>query len=75
MSTPTATETTSPNKSTVGNMDTKSDIEEKSIAEAAAIGLLIVDDETDFRESAARYFSRKGFNVDQAEDGEEALNV
>lgn len=39
------------------------------------IDLLIVDDETDFRESASRYFARLGFRVDQAEDGEEALNV
>ena len=39
------------------------------------IDLLIVDDEADFRESACRYFARKGFRVDQAEDGEEALNV
>ena len=39
------------------------------------ISLLIVDDETDFRESACRYFNRVGFKVDQAEDGEEALNV
>ncbi len=37
--------------------------------------VLIVDDESDFRESAARYFTRLGFRVDQAEDGEEALNV
>lgn len=41
----------------------------------STINLLIVDDETDFRESACRYFSRKGFRVDQAEDGEEAINV
>lgn len=44
-------------------------------AEGAPIRLLVVDDETDFRESAARYFTRLGFDVDQAEDGEEALNV
>lgn len=37
--------------------------------------LLIVDDEADFRESASRYFRKKGFRVDEAEDGEEALNV
>ncbi len=42
---------------------------------SAEISLLIVDDERDFRESAARYFARLGFRVDQAEDGEEALNV
>ncbi len=39
------------------------------------IDLLIVDDETDFRESACRYLKRLGFRVDEAEDGEEALNV
>ena len=39
------------------------------------VQLLIVDDETDFRESACRYLRRMGFGVDEAEDGEEALNV
>ncbi len=39
------------------------------------IDLLIVDDELDFRESACRYLKRIGFRVDEAEDGEEALNV
>ena len=39
------------------------------------IDLLIVDDEVDFRESACRYLKRIGFRVDEAEDGEEALNV
>ncbi|MEZ6095377.1 MAG: response regulator [Pirellulaceae bacterium] len=39
------------------------------------VSLLIVDDETDFRESACRYLGRIGFDVDEAEDGEEALNV
>ena len=39
------------------------------------IDLLIVDDETDFRESACRYLKRIGFRVDEAEDGEEALNI
>ena len=39
------------------------------------IDLLIVDDESDFRESACRYLKRMGFRVDEAEDGEEALNV
>ena len=39
------------------------------------IDLLIVDDEADFRESACRYLKRIGFRVDEAEDGEEALNV
>ncbi len=44
-------------------------------AKPVNISLLIVDDETDFRESACRYFARMGFRVDEAEDGEEALNV
>ena len=39
------------------------------------IDLLIVDDENDFRESACRYLKRIGFRVDEAEDGEEALNI
>ena len=39
------------------------------------IDLLIVDDESDFRDQAYNYFKRVGFQVDQAEDGEEALNV
>lgn len=39
------------------------------------IDLLLVDDETDFRESACRYLKRVGFRVDEAEDGEEALNI
>jgi len=39
------------------------------------IDLLLVDDETDFRESACRYLKRLGFRVDEAEDGEEALNI
>lgn len=39
------------------------------------IDLLIVDDEPDFRESACRYMKRIGFRVDEAEDGEEALNI
>jgi DNA-binding NtrC family response regulator len=48
---------------------------DSQLPEPSQIELLIVDDEPDFRESAARYFSRLGFRVDQAEDGEEALNV
>ncbi len=39
------------------------------------IDLLLVDDEVDFRESACRYLKRIGFRVDEAEDGEEAINV
>ncbi len=75
MSMPTAPERPLPELSSAGKMDAKPETEEKSIAQAAAIDLLVVDDEADFRESAARYFARKGFIVDQAEDGEEAINV
>ncbi len=39
------------------------------------IDLLIVDDESDFRESACRYLKRLGFRVEEAEDGEEAVNI
>ena len=39
------------------------------------IELLIVDDEADFRDQAVLYFRRVGFSVEQAEDGEEALNI
>ena len=39
------------------------------------ISLLIVDDEADFRDQACSYFKRHGFQVEDAEDGEEALNV
>ncbi|WP_315852535.1 sigma-54-dependent transcriptional regulator [Mariniblastus fucicola] len=47
----------------------------KTKSDELDIDLLIVDDETDFRESACRYMKRIGFRVDEAEDGEEALNV
>lgn len=57
------------------NMSSKPDSDTKSNAKVENIELLIVDDESDFRESACRYFARMGFHVDQAEDGEEALNV
>ena len=40
----------------------------------AEIDLLIVDDETDFRESTRRYFFKIGFRVDDAEDGEETFH-
>ena len=49
--------------------------EKKSAIQASEIDLLLVDDEPDFRESATRYLKRIGFRVDDAEDGEEALNV
>lgn len=47
----------------------------KDQAEPIDIDLLIVDDESDFRESACRYLKRLGFRVDEAEDGEEAVNI
>ncbi len=43
--------------------------------EFAKINLLVVDDEADFRDQASHYFRRLGFQVEQAEDGEEAINV
>ena len=43
--------------------------------ELSNINLLIVDDETDFRDQAYNYFRRVGFQVEQSEDGEEALNI
>ena len=51
---------------------------EPSNAEQDAFGnidLLIVDDEADFRDQAYNYFRRLGFRAEQAEDGEEAVNV
>ena len=59
------------------NQTRSSDCDQESRPEASRpdIRLLIVDDERDFRESAVRYFKRLGFLVDEAEDGEEALNV
>ncbi len=51
----------------------KSQISENSNEQQ--INLLLVDDEPDFRESACRYLKRIGFQVEEAEDGEEALNI
>ena len=44
-------------------------------ADPIDIDLLIVDDETDFRESACRYLKRIGFRVDEAEDGQIGLGM
>lgn len=44
-------------------------------AETVDIDLLIVDDEAVFREMSVRYFKKLGFRVEEAEDGEEALNI
>ncbi len=39
------------------------------------IDLLIVDDELDFREAAYGYFSRRGYRVHEAENGEKGLEL
>jgi DNA-binding NtrC family response regulator len=39
------------------------------------IDLLLVDDDADFRESVARRFVRRGFRVEQATHGEQALQL
>lgn len=39
------------------------------------IELLIADDDADFRGSAARHFRRRGFNVEEAAGGDEALTL
>ncbi len=39
------------------------------------VDLLLVDDDCDFREVAARHFSRSGYQVKQAADGEQALGL
>ena len=56
-------------------MVTQTESVKRNASQTDEIDLLIVDDEDDFRESACRYFERVGFRVEQAEDGEEALNV
>jgi DNA-binding NtrC family response regulator len=40
-----------------------------------SVDLLLVDDDSDFREIAARHFVRNGYQVQQAEDGEAALGL
>ena len=37
------------------------------------VDLLLVDDEADFRDSAEHYFLRRGYRVDAAENGDQAL--
>jgi DNA-binding NtrC family response regulator len=53
----------------------KSPPKPKQAIDDVDIDLLLVDDETDFRESACRYLKRLGFRVEEAEDGEEAVNI
>lgn len=43
--------------------------------DAAKIELLIADDDADFRASAARRFRRRGFSVEEAASGDEALEL
>src|SRR5437764_1329633 len=43
------------------------------VSETEAIDLLIADDDTDFRGSVARRFLRRGYRVQEASDGLEAL--
>lgn len=54
---------------------TMSAADDESVKEQKKIELLLVDDEGDFRESACRYLKRLGFSVEEAEDGEEAINI
>ena len=45
------------------------------MSEPSKIELLIADDDADFRGSAARLFRRRGFNVQEAANGSEALEL
>ena len=45
------------------------------MSEEQAANLLIVDDELEIREMLARHFAFEGFNILQAEDGLEALEI
>ena len=42
---------------------------------AQELQLLIVDDETDFRETAVSYFKRQSYRVQSAASAEEALQI
>jgi DNA-binding NtrC family response regulator len=46
-----------------------------TLSEPPKIELLIADDDADFRGSAARLFRRRGFNVQEAANGSEALEL
>ncbi len=52
----------------------ESTIPMSELTDRSKIDLLVVDDEEGFRETVYRYFHRAGYNVEQAEDAEEALN-
>ncbi|MCH7685192.1 MAG: sigma-54-dependent Fis family transcriptional regulator [Planctomycetes bacterium] len=45
------------------------------MSDFAKIDLLIVDDDDDFRESVARRFHRRGYHVEEANNGEAALSA
>ncbi len=47
----------------------------KTLTEPAKIELLFADDDADFRGTAARHFRRRGFNVQEAAGGDEALEL
>jgi DNA-binding NtrC family response regulator len=47
----------------------------KTLSEPAKIELLIADDDADFRGTAARHFRRRGFHVQEAAGGDEALEL
>ncbi len=46
-----------------------------TLNERSKIELLIADDDADFRASAARHFRRRGFHVQEAASGDEALEL
>jgi DNA-binding NtrC family response regulator len=53
--------------------ETELDTTRDQDAESAAIDLLLVDDEDDFRETAADYFRRRGHRVKAVASGKEAI--
>lgn len=46
-----------------------------TLSEPSKIELLIADDDADFRGTAARHFRRRGFNVQEAASGDDALKL
>lgn len=45
------------------------------MSDHSKIDLLVVDDDDEFRSTMAKMFSRRGFQVQEAPDGEQALNL
>lgn len=56
-------------------MEAKDVFSEKFMATAGSISLLIVEDDPDFRETCARWMTRKGHSVAAAANGHEALEL